>query len=260
MVIPWNMSFENRPNQNDFGSVTGSQIRQTKRAFKERFEVEHTFDETAAALGSHRRGLCSIISTAATPPVSLGTRGGFQRGDSSIYFDSGTLPVLVGVVKHEDTTNIDELDHPQYFRRNMTSISFDLNVRSVIGLPLNHPTVSGPTALSRESHLVLDAGIARHNTNLNIDDLAPTNIDARGFIAGITYVLKTQVYNITSAPWYVALDLPPRCSFPIVYNSSHEMEVYISEDDHPDFRGRILLRPVWGGSDWTFTLRWWEPV
>lgn len=261
MEFIWNSTFEQRPTQNDFGSITGSTIRRIKRAFKERFEVEHTFDTTAAALGTHRVGLCNIIKEASDPPVSLGVRGGFQRAPWKIYFDSGTLPLLVGTSTHEYTQGAIPADHPQYFATNRAVVDFDITVKRFFNLSTDFPIVTSNRILSRDSHLPSDGGIARHaNFTPEIGD-APGNMLRNT----LNCVQRSVGFSIAAVPAIIELDLPPMSSFPHIFTPGYVGSVYGVAfgpimDNYNDNRGRICFHIPGTAPTGLYTLNYWEVV
>lgn len=112
----WNNVLRAAPSDASTGSVGDDAIRETKVALRQRMELEHNFMSNGASY--HKAGLCSILKIGTWVEI-LGLpnpkRGciAYDKTNKMLKVFNGTNWVQMAPA-HEDLTDLDADDHPQY--------------------------------------------------------------------------------------------------------------------------------------------------
>lgn len=113
----WDGNYESIPKGTDFGSSSCDVIRSIKSETKTRFSVEHTFDETASCVCTHKLGLCTVVQMYDGAPSTNFVVGGlvFDYTNQVLYRDTGATLVAIGGLDHASLLNLTAaLAHTQY--------------------------------------------------------------------------------------------------------------------------------------------------
>jgi hypothetical protein len=253
MTYDWNAQFEGYPTGSNKGLVSGSALRVLKLAFKERFEVEHYFDETADAVCYHSPGECSVVELIADGELvaSEGVFGALQY-QGSIYFDNGSGMDVVAAGDHLYLEGTGDNDHSQYLNINGDELEGTLNVPSIGGL---NTIVSGSEldsyVLSKGQHIGDDTlGGSKHPSRI-IDNISD-------FVVFGEESLKIQdrSLDVVVSGGYEEVRMHDYCSFPRL-RTAGTVRFYASEVDNDDYVGTFKLGSTTDGT-YNLAYKTWE--
>lgn len=178
MEYSWTSQFEGYPTNADFGSVMGAVTRDIKGAFKERFENEHSFDESSSPIVSHKVGECKVVMIHSDDPTSQLIDNAVAAKGDTLYRDNGSVLEAVGAASHLNLDGTSDHDHDQFFRSNgADNIEGSFSVPDIINLPTDeYESDSRVLPKAHETQESNDGG-ARHTQGSASRDLANFGVD-----------------------------------------------------------------------------------
>jgi len=248
MTYNWNTQFEAQPSGGDFAYTMGSGLRDTKAAFKERIEVEHTFDESSSAIIGHKPGECSIVNVVDGMPVSFLKQGALHLDSSAkvLYYDTGTAVSPMFTYDHTQLEGLSDDDHTQYFKIDGSdTVTGTVSIDDIEGIGSNSPP-DEDEALTYEVHI----NVGYESDADHVDGI----LDAKNVSFNMRH-LNLQEETITFNPddEWKEVDLGDLASFPIPERpESGDVEEYfnyvqvnfrpITSSESFDKNGRMQIR------------------
>jgi hypothetical protein len=142
MIYSWSAGFDGYPPGSTFGSTMGEALRRYKKAFKERFEVEHSFIETVDPSGMTHIPPCTVVQSVESFASNAVTGAlQFNEEDNELARDTGTGTVKFTRADHGDLDNLDAgaTDHPQYIDSTGDTITGTHNIPEIEGMQTSLP-------------------------------------------------------------------------------------------------------------------------
>lgn len=242
MTYKWTTGFEEYPQGNDFGSSMGKALRDLKKAFQERLEIEHEFETGTGSTMMHLVGKGSIVGMSDGTPASLGVDGGLQWDytNKTLYHDDGASMTAVTTKNHGELDGLGDDDHTQYLLQSGGTITADIEVSSLTGMP----TSEGPNddqAMSQKRHLDdATAGGARHDDDV-ISDM-PTDAVING-VDKLNWTQATATISVDSDGTDVQLNRYSTMIRITTLPAPDTLAFYCSTVDSDDYVGRFRAHP-----------------
>lgn len=250
MIYAWTSQFENLPTGSDFGSVVSSNLREHKKAFEERFSLEHYLDiVNDPAVGYHLPGRCSIVmideDTDSKAPTLV--NGSLRERLGNLYTEFTATAYVVSTISHLSLIDVDAADHPAYLNKadplgySALTGALDLNGHMVVGMRQVLGSAADDEIISIGSHMgpMPTTGECKHESNcitlLNIPTDRPIRVNKFKHSVGQVAVVGPGLKNVTMSDY----GLMPAIISP--QNLLSATALYASTENVNDYAGRFRL-------------------